>query len=136
MVLSTGSGALFPRPQRDIFFTISASSSRRSKSSISPFPATIFSRISNILFVPSRQGVHLPQDSRCVKLIKKRATSTIQVSTFITTRPPEPTIAPNFLTESKSSGSSKCFSVKHPPDGPPICTALNSEPFFNPPPIS
>ena len=35
-------------------------------------------QISSIRLVPSRQGTHLPQDSRWVKLIKKRATSTMQ----------------------------------------------------------
>ena len=39
--------------------------------------------------------------------MKKRATSTIHVLVSITTIPPEPTIALNFLTESKSRGSDK-----------------------------
>ena len=64
------------------------------------------------------------------------ATSTMQVLSFMTTRPPEPIIAPAFLTESKSSGSSRCFSTRHPPDGPPICTALKAAPFLIPPPMS
>ena len=37
------------------------------------------SRISSMRLVPSRHGTHLPQDSFCVKCMKKRATSTMQV---------------------------------------------------------
>jgi len=51
-------------------------------------------RISSIRFVPSRQGVHLPQDSDCVKFRKNLATSTMQVSSSITISPPEPIIEP------------------------------------------
>ena len=51
----------------------------------------------------------MPQDFRWVKLMKNRATSTIQVSWLMTTMPPE---------------------------GPPIWTALNLAPFFSPPPMS
>ncbi len=48
-------------------------------------------------------------------------------------------MAPTFFSESKSSFMSRWSSValmhRHPPDGPPICTALNSPPL-TPPPIS
>ena len=50
--------------------------------------------------VPSRQGMHLPQLSEVMKPRKKRATSTMQVSWSITTRPPEPIIAPAARSES------------------------------------
>ena len=103
-----------------MFDIVSASSKSKSISSSCPLPSTILSSISSILFVPSRQGTHFPHDSFCVKFIKNLATSTIQVLSSITTRPPEPMIAPTFFKESKSSGKSRCFSVKHPPDGPPI----------------
>ena len=119
-VLITGFGALFPSPHNAVLSIISASSRNSSISVGFPFPATILSRISSILFVPSLHGTHFPQDSLCVNPIKNFATSTMQVFSSITTRPPEPIIALNFLTESKSSGSSKCFSTRHPPDGPPI----------------
>ena len=135
-VLITGSGALLPSPQRAMLCTIVASSSSSSRSDISPLPSTILSRISNIRFVPSRHGTHLPQLSRCVKFIKNLATSTIQVFSSITTRPPEPMIASSDLTESKSSGRSIWSSIRHPPDGPPICTPLKAAPLFRPPPIS
>ena len=54
----------------------------------------ILSKISSNLLVPTRQGVHLPQDSSTVKSRKKRAMSTIQLSSSITIRPPEPIIEP------------------------------------------
>ena len=33
-------------------------------------------------------------------------------------------------------GVSRCFSVRQPPDGPPVWTALNFLPFLMPPPMS
>ena len=50
--------------------------------------------------VPMRQKVHLPHDSRWVKSRKKRATSTMQVVSSMTTRPPEPMMAPVRLIDS------------------------------------
>ena len=38
-----------------------------------PSPATMRSSIASICFVPPRQGTHFPQDSFCVKFMKKRA---------------------------------------------------------------
>ena len=86
--------------------------------------------------MPSRQGTHLPQDSFWVKFMKNRATSTMQVSSSMTTSPPEPIMAPTFFRESKSMGMSRCSSVRQPPEGPPICTALNFFPSLMPPPMS
>jgi len=62
----------------------------------------------------------------------------MQVLSSITTRPPEPIIAPAFLRESKSRGISRWSSanVRQPPEGPPICTALNFAPPRMPPPMS
>ena len=54
----------------------------------------------------------------------------------MTTRPPEPIMAPTCFRESKSMGISRCSSVRQPPEGPPICTALNFLPSLMPPPIS
>ena len=62
--------------------------------------------------------------------------ATIQSSSSITTIPPEPMIEPFLLKVSKSIGVSRSFSVKHPPDGPPVCTALNFLLSLIPPPIS
>ena len=50
--------------------------------------------------VPSRQGMHFPQLSRWMKSMKNFATSTMQVSSSMTTRPPEPMIAPTVLSDS------------------------------------
>ena len=86
--------------------------------------------------VPSRQGTHLPQLSRWVKLMKNRATSTMQVSSSITTMPPEPIMAPILVRESKSMWRSRSFSDRQPPEGPPIWTALNFFPLGMPPPTS
>ena len=98
----------------------------------------IRSRISSIRLVPSRQGTHLPQDSFWVNSMKKRAVSTMQVSSSITTRPPEPIMAPMLFRLSKSRGRSRCslLAVVAPPEGPPIWTALNFLPFRMPPPMS
>ncbi len=49
--------------------------------------------------VPSRQGMHLPQLSRWMKSMKNFATSTMQVPSSITTRPPEPIMAPTACSE-------------------------------------
>ena len=68
--------------------------------------------------------------------MKNRATSTMQVSSSITTRPPDPIIAPTFLSESKSSEMLRSEVIRQPPDGPPICTALKFLPFLIPPPMS
>ena len=135
-VETTGFAAVFPSPHRAVEVIVSASFSRVSRSDISPLPATIFSRISSILLVPSLQGTHLPHDSFCVKFMKNLATSTMHVSSSITTSPPDPIMAPAFLRLSKSRGRSRCSSVRHPPEGPPICTALNFLPPLMPPPIS
>ena len=69
-----------------------------------PSLAIMRSSVSSIRLVPSRQGVHLPQLSFWVKCMKNRATSTMQVSSSMTTSPPEPMIAPSFFRESKSMG--------------------------------
>ena len=58
------------------------------------WPLVIFSKISSIRFVPIRHGVHLPQDSSTVNSKKNLAMSTIQSSSSITIRPPEPIMEP------------------------------------------
>ena len=57
-------------------------------------------RISSMWRVPSRQGMHLPQLSRWMKSMKNLATSTMQLSSSMTTRPPEPIMAPSSLSDS------------------------------------
>src|SRR4030042_4494408 len=83
-----------------------------------------------------RQGGHFPQDSDWQKRRKYLATSTMQFSSSITTIPPEPMMEPTFERESKSTGRSRyCLGIQ-PPDGPPVCTALNFLFCKIPPPIS
>lgn len=96
--------AVCPRPHRAVSVMVSLRDSSRSRSARLPSLLMMRSSVSSIRFVPSRQGVHLPQLSFWVKCIKNRATSTIQVSSSMTTRPPEPIMAPSFFSESKSMG--------------------------------
>ena len=60
----------------------------------------------------------------------------MQVVSSITTMPPDPMIAPVLLIFSKSTGVSMSELGMQPPDGPPICTALNLRLFLMPPPMS
>src|SRR3972149_7020350 len=108
-VLSTGLGADCPGPQRLVSLMTLASCSRfitlRNRSSDSKSCSlrrflVRLSRISSIRRVPSRQGIHLPQLSRWMKSMKYFATSTMQLPSSITTRPPEPIIAPTFFSDS------------------------------------
>ena len=85
--------------------------------------------------MPIRQKVHFPHDSFCVKSRKKRAISTMQVWSSMTTMPPEPMMAPVAGIDSKSTGVCPSEAGMQPPDGPPICTALNLRPSLMPPPI-
>ena len=95
-----GFGAVCPRAQRAPALIDLASFSSFSMSPSCPLPSVMAVSISSMRFVPSRQGVHLPQDSDCVKLRKNLATSTIQVSSSMTTSPPDPIIAPAAISES------------------------------------
>src|SRR5512139_1619701 len=93
-------------------------------------------RILSITFIPTLQGTHFPQDSSTEKSVKNRAVSTMQVESFITTRPPDPIIAPASSRESKSTSVSSRESGRHAPEGPPIWIALNSRFPETPPPMS
>src|SRR4030042_3299926 len=86
--------------------------------------------------IPNRQGTHLPHDSSCKKVKKYLATSTIHDPSSITTMPPEPTIEPALESTSKSIGRSNLSTGRHPPDGPPVCTAFILFPLTAPPPMS
>ena len=44
----------------------------------------------------------------------------MQVSSSMTTIPPEPIMAPALMRESKSMGVSRKSGGRHPPEGPPI----------------
>ena len=95
MVESTGFGAVWPRPQSAVWLMDSPRAMRRSMSPSSPSPWQMRSTISSIRLVPTRHGGHLPQLSSCVNSRKKRAMSTMQVSSSMTMTPPEPMIAPS-----------------------------------------
>src|SRR4030042_1736823 len=84
--------------------------------------------------MPSRHGTHLPHDSSVRKSRKYLATSTIQVCSSMTIIPPEPIIEPALVSSSKSTFTSSSSAGRHPPDGPPVCTALNFLPAGMPPP--
>ncbi len=60
----------------------------------------------------------------------------MQVRSFITIIPPEPIIDPASVRESKSTFMSRRLAGRQPPEGPPVCTALNSLPSGIPPPTS
>src|SRR4030065_404091 len=78
IVVSTGFGALWPRPHREPFTTSFPRLSSFSISPSSPLPDVIFSSICNIWYVPILHGGHFPHDSDCVKERKNLATSTMQ----------------------------------------------------------
>src|SRR5699024_5434202 len=119
-VVTTGLAAVCPSPQSEASVIVSARLSSLSMSPSSPLPSTILSRISCILLVPSLQGTHLPQDSSTVKSKKNLAMSTIQLSSSITTIPPEPIMESNSASFSKSTSASRYCAGIQPPDGPPV----------------
>ncbi len=136
IVESTGLGADWPRPQRDVAIISLLKSISVSISPISPRPSVISVSKSSITLVPTLHGTHLPQDSSAVNSRKNLAVLTIQVLSSITTIPPDPTIAPVFSMASYVTGISRNSSGMQPPEGPPNCTALNFLPFCKPRPIS
>ena len=72
----------------------SHSSSMVSRSSGSPLPSVILVSRSSRRLVPMRQGEHLPQDSSTMNSRKNLAMSTMQLSSSMTMRPPEPIMEP------------------------------------------
>src|ERR1019366_2338152 len=135
-VLTTGLGAFWPRPHKLVFRTMSQSSS-----SVERWPAvasrcTILSSRRCICTVPARQGTHLPHDSSMQNSMKYLATSGMRVDSSITIMPPEPMIEPRRVSDSYSPGGSISWGGMHPPDAPPVCTALIFAPSGAPPPIS
>ena len=65
-------------------------------------------------------GAHLPHDSSTVNSRKNFAMETMQSSSSSTIIAPEPIIEPAAIRLSKSIGVSRCFSVRQPPEGPPV----------------
>ena len=80
---------------------------RNSISPSFPKPSTISINLSSITLRPSLQGTHFPHDSPTEKSVKNLAVSTIQVRSSIITTPPEPIMAPAWLSESKSISVSR-----------------------------
>ena len=99
-VVNIGFGAVCPNPQRLPFLVQFARFSSSSRSFAFPLPEQILFMISSIRLVPTRQKVHFPHDSLCVKERKYLAISTMQLVSSIMTIPPEPIIAPVLLIES------------------------------------
>src|SRR3989304_4377891 len=130
-----GLGELLPSAQSAASWAVSESCSRSSMSPSLPLPFVMFVRILSICLMPSRQGTHLPHDSSVRKSRKYLATSTIQVSSSMTIIPPDPLIEPALVSSSKPTSKSNSSSGIHPPDGPPVCTALNLLPPGIPPPL-
>ena len=135
-VLSTGFGAARPRPHSDACFISRPSRFSLSRSSSVPLPVVMRSRISSIRVVPSRQGVHLPHDSSCEKVMKNLAMSTMQSSSSRMIMPPLPMIEPALVSVSKSTGRSSHLAGMQPPAGPPVWMALSCLPPATPPPMS
>ena len=100
MVVTTGVGALCPRPQRLVLRTSSQSSSSSARSAGPASPAVIFWRIPCICWVPARHGMHLPHDSLMQNSIKYFATSTMHEVSSITIMPPEPMMEPMRASDS------------------------------------
>src|SRR3972149_6506493 len=63
IVVRMGLGAVQPRLQSEVLATVSAISYRRSTSPGAASPWQMRTSMSNICFVPTRQGTHLPHDS-------------------------------------------------------------------------
>ena len=136
IVVSTGLGEVWPRPQSDVSLICWERSSSSSMSPSRPSPFVMRCRMVSSVLFPILQGTHFPQDSSSVNSRKNLAMAGMQVVSSITTMPPEPMIAPVLLIFSKSTGVSMSEPGMQPPDGPPICTALNLRLFLIPPPIS
>ena len=121
----TGPIAASPRAQRELppmFFEID---SRSSGSPSRPSPCSIRSSTSSIQFVPSRQGVHWPQDSWLKNLARRAAARTMQVVSSITITAAEPSMEPALATVSKSILMSICSAVSIGAEAPPGMKALS-----------
>src|SRR5947209_18869679 len=84
-------------------------------------------------YVPSRHGVHLPQDSCRKNSDHFLVARTTQSSSSKICTAEVPFIEPAFATESKSSGRSWCSPVSSGHDAPPGGQNLSSLPLLIPP---
>ena len=115
---------------------LSHTSRRRLRSSGRPWPSRMRWRIFSSQLVPSRHGVHLPQDSRAKNRTRRRQAFTMSVSSSNTTMAPEPSMVPSLPTAPASRGTSRCSGYSHGADAPPGMNALSSLPARMPPPYS
>ena len=83
--------------------------------------------------MPSRHGVHCPQDSWWKKRSSTISVHTMHVRSSITMTPADPRKEPAFCTESMSIGTSISAGVKTGIEAPPGMTAFSSRPPAMPP---
>src|SRR5258708_3277089 len=81
--------------------------------------------------VPSRHGVHLPQDSRVLKSSSTRTASATRTPPWSAAMPP----VPGFRLPPGISGSSSRRGWTRMPDGPPTATAASGRASGLPPPL-
>ena len=89
---------------------LSHRSSSRAMSSGRPCPSSMRRSTFSSQLVPSRHGVHLPQDSRAKNRTTRHAAFTASVVSSITTMAPDPSIEPAAPTAPASRGRSRCSS--------------------------
>src|SRR5437868_14586661 len=113
ITLSAGLGAACPRPQIEASIMACESSA---SSGWSHFAAPISS---SALAVPTRHGVHCPQDSSLKNFIRLRAAAAALSLLERTTTAAEPMKQPCGCRVSKSSGRSAFAAGRMPPEAPP-----------------
>ena len=94
-------GAVCPRPTDAVSLMIVTQSS--SSFDIALLALALADAIQNLqhpLGAAPGTATHLPQDSSCTNSMKKRATSTMQLSSSMTISPPEPMMAPSAESDS------------------------------------
>src|SRR6202023_3021942 len=123
-----------PSGQKDRPSMLYPMSSSRSMSPGLASPASKRSKRFAIQKVPSRHGVHLPQLSWWKNLTYRRAASTMQVVSSITTMAPAPASEPAFAIASKSRPTSRCSGSRTIIEAPPGWKAFNLRFFQTPPP--
>src|SRR3990172_574260 len=119
------SGAAWPRPQSEATRTTSESSATAGWSS-----GASESSMSRSRAVPSRQGVHFPQDSRVLKSSSVLTTSRTETVSSRATMPP----VPGFPRPPGRRGSSKSRGGTMMPEGPPTTPPLSARVPPTPPP--
>ena len=86
--------------------------------------------------VPSRHGVHLPQDSLALYSASPLAASRTLARSSRTIIPPAPSMTPDSCRKPGLIGVSISDAGKIPLEGPPTAIAASSRPSGSPPPMS